>query len=568
MSSTLGIHIGHDASVTLLDESGKIILAINEERINRIKSFSGVPINSLKMIPKGKYHIALSNSFEWWANMSKFNFKFYFQDQKKFYDLFNKRKFHFQFGQNQKSALDKLIIILKNNNIYPLSINCFDHHLCHAASSYFTSGFNQSLIVTSDGSGEKYSSKIFIGNKNNITEVHSIKMPSSMGHIYSYVTKHLGFKISRHEGKITGLAAFGKKYKSKLNLFNFKKDNLDIPFLKIQKNFLLKRIVYFFLQKPFYQNFEKFKIYLKKNFPHIKAIDLAYKVQKNLEISVLNYLKYGFSLFRSTNLCLAGGVFSNVKLNQKIADISHIKKIWICPDMGDGGLSLGAALYDLNSREKINNQSLKDAYKGNIQIYKKNILIKILKKNNLKIISETLSYNFVAKLLLEDKIIGLFQGHMEYGPRALGNRTILASPINKNITKLINQKLNRNDFMPFAPCVPNIYAKKIFELNESAKNCYKFMTCTCGVKKNWIKKIPAVVHVDNTARPQIVSQSDNKILYDILINFNKISKVPVLINTSFNLHEEPIVYSYEDAIKSFIRGACDYLIIDGILVKY
>ncbi|MBV9464391.1 MAG: carbamoyltransferase, partial [Verrucomicrobiae bacterium] len=265
----------------------------------------------------------------------------------------------------------------------------------------------------------------------------------------------------------------------------------------------------------------------------------------------------------------AGGVFGNVKPNQHIMELPEIDEIFVYPAMSDAGLAAGAALMPFLTRgrtDTLKTTRLNDVYLG--PGFTNHEVRKILDKSGYKYkhLLEGERAQTIAKLVADGKIVGLFQGRMEYGPRALGNRTILANPTDPKINDWLNQRLSRSEFMPFAPSVLEERCPEIFE--NYAKGAYtaKFMTVTYLVKEPWRSKIGAVVHVDGTARPQAVSRADNPRYYDILKEYEKITGLPVILNTSFNVHEEPIICRPEEALRALEEKRVDLLIVEDFLV--
>jgi len=263
------------------------------------------------------------------------------------------------------------------------------------------------------------------------------------------------------------------------------------------------------------------------------------------------------------HICLSGGVFANVKLNKVISELPWVKDLYITPPMGDEGLPMGACLLfnSLNNNQDV--FRLNDVYFGNkfseqeiVSTYTSDKYIDIIEHQDLDI-------DKVVDLLDDGHIIGLFQGRMEYGPRALGNRTILADATKVGTYKKLNDRLQRNDCMPFAPVVLEKYADEVFDINKGRYSS-EFMTMLYNTRISWQRKIPSAIHpIDKTARIQLVYEEKNKLLYDILNSYHKKTKVPVLINTSFNIHDEPIVCWPENAMDHLVNGVVDYLIIEN-----
>jgi carbamoyltransferase len=269
------------------------------------------------------------------------------------------------------------------------------------------------------------------------------------------------------------------------------------------------------------------------------------------------------------DLVLAGGVFANVKFNQKISELDCVDSLYVYPDMGDGGLAYGAAmLSDVNcTRFDPQISKLRDVYLGP-EFTDKDVKACIAKDPD---ILADLSDNIAresAVLIANKKILGWFQGRMEYGPRSLGNRSILATPVDANINRWLNERLKRTEFMPFAPSCLYESSDQLFDIQkESLKRAAEFMTITFRVNEAWLDKVPAVIHVDNTARPQLVKKAANPAFYELLIEFEKLTGLPLVVNTSFNSHEEPIICNPNEAINALKRGIIDVLVIGNYVVR-
>ena len=292
--------------------------------------------------------------------------------------------------------------------------------------------------------------------------------------------------------------------------------------------------------------------------------DVAASLQLHLHKIVTEYIEALIDENGHSNIVLSGGVFANVKLNQRIKEVNGVKSIFIHPNMGDGGLGMGGALFIHNETYPVNIK-LNNVYFGNEYSDKE---IKIVLDNH------HLNYKYhkdpsyvVAELLAKGKVIGRFDGRMEYGARALGNRSVLYQTTDKSVNDWLNKNLARSEFMPFAPVTISKFANKCYKNLKGAEYAAKFMTITFDCTDCMKETSPAVVHVDDTARPQLIDEKTNPKYFKIVDEYRKITGIPSLINTSFNMHEEPIVCSPEDAIKSFRQGKLDYLLIGNHLVK-
>ena len=349
---------------------------------------------------------------------------------------------------------------------------------------------------------------------------------------------------------LLGLAAFGNKMKAykeiakmisfdkKNNCFkgNYEKGLYIASFENKNLNFLLKK-------------------YSKK--------DIAAATQKRLEDVVLDFIKYNIK--KKTKLALAGGVFANVKLNQKISELNKIEKIFVFPNMGDGGLSVGTAALSFYKKKKYLPRKIDNMYLGP-KFSNKEILNQI-KKYKLKALKIKNPSKFIANEISEGKVVGIFQGRMEFGPRSLGNRSIIVQAKDVSVNDWLNKKLKRTEFMPFAPITLIENKDEYYKDIQKKELCMKFMTITVDCKKKALAKFPAAVHIDNTARPQLIDKKYNSLLYDLILNYKKITNSGTLINTSFNMHEEPIVCSPKDALRAFKLGNLDYLFIGNYILK-
>lgn len=553
----------HDTGVCLV-ENGRVISAINEERITRIKGDGSFPHHSLK------------NVFET-NQVNANNIKAVaFADKKSIWQTFYILKNIFKTYRETSLFLDKyLLASLKRAFDYrrtpPAELAdkpryFIEHHLCHAASAYYNCPWDDVTIVTLDGMGDYcIGGTINTAENGKITTIHKTNGFYSPGLFYMFITCLLGYKAGRHEGKITGLAAFGnpdKCYDAMRNMisYNSKKHN----FYSYQVPFELKNAVY--KGGNIISQFEQMKDVFLLNQPE----DIAAAAQKRLEEVVIDYIQDAIRITKKKNLVLAGGVFANVKLNGLISNLSEINDIYIHPNMGDGGLAVGAALYVYNNFLRKKNTSYEPSFLETVYLgpeYKDKEILEELEKH-------ALSYEYchnieekIADAIYQGKIVGNFGGRMEYGPRALGNRSILAAPIDAAINTILNKRLKRTEFMPFAPSVLEEHAKEIFPDWNITNVSARFMTLTYKVAEQYRKKIPAVVHVDNTARPHIVKKQDNERFHKIICEYNKLSGIPVIVNTSFNMHEEPIVCTPQDAIKALLENCVDILAIGNYWVE-
>jgi len=439
----------------------------------------------------------------------------------------------------------------------------YDHHGAHCALAYFTSGFvdKKCLVVSMDALGCDYSAKYYLGESGRLKYIDGIDGKRlSLGLYYAMLTEFFGFQRLKDEGKVVGMSSHGKEYDKLRSMF----EKVIGPIDGIKTRILTNGDSDMFVD--FYVNFFKEvggKFYKTNNTLNDIAAN-GQLVFENKVCEILNNLHAMHSDY--DHVCLSGGIFANVKLNKRINELPWVSEVYITPPMGDEGLTLGAGLLGNSIKGKQDVFRLNDVYLGS-SYNKLEIESTVTNKFN-DVFNEPLNVDKVSKLLSDGHIVGLFQGRMEYGPRALGNRTILADASKSDTYVKLNGRLNRNDCMPFAPVVLAEYADNVFKIEKSLYTA-EFMTMLYDTHSDWHKRIPAALHpVDKTARIQLVYEDKNKLLYDILKSFYNRTNIPVLINTSFNIHEEPIVCWPENALEHLKNGIVDYLIIEDRLYYY
>jgi carbamoyltransferase len=421
-----------------------------------------------------------------------------------------------------------------------------DHHLSHAASAFIPSPFTNAAVMTIDGRGEKATTAYYVGDGNALRCIQQVNMPHSLGLLYERITTHLGFLHSSDEYKVMALASYGKpefikEFQSMIHIMN--DGTYTIDDVNLTALFGAAR--------------KKDEVFAKHHF------NIAHSLQSVLQDTVLQLVRWLYDQTHLDNLCLAGGVALNCVLNAYLRDHGPFKKIWIQPAAGDAGTSLGAALViDAQERNSFEKKFVMDhAYWGpeftDDEIEKFLQWTKTPYKKMDDVSKET------AALLADDKIIGWYQARMEFGPRALGSRSILASPINGSMQARLNEVKDREDFRPVAPVVLEEDAGDWFEGATQSP----FMLFVYRVKEDKADKIPAVRHVDGTARIQTVNERQHPAYYNLLKAFKDITGVPVLVNTSFNTLGKPIVCTPRDAIECFWSSPFDALVIGSFLLQ-
>lgn len=592
MTSVLGISAFYHDSAACILKNGKIIAAAQEERFTRKKHDSSYPFYAIEFVLKNsnlklsdvdhivffeKPFLKFERLLETYVAFAPKGFLSFAKamplwiKEKLFQKnmLFNKLKTH---DDNYKS--DKNIFFS-------------DHHLSHAASAFFPSPYDEAIVLTADGVGEWATTTVAIGKGNNLEIKKEIHFPHSLGLLYSAFTYYTGFKVNSGEYKLMGLAPYGKPiYVEKIKkLIDIKDDGtfrLNQKYFNYATGLTMtnKKFDNLFGQKPRDSKNENISQF---------HMDIGASIQNVTEEIMLKLVKAIKNEYNINNLCLAGGVALNCVANGKIIQEKIFDNIWVQPAAGDAGGSLGAALAlwhieNKNDRTVNLSDSMRGGYLGNEfseeEIEKE---LKFLGAN-----FETFEYkdiiNKTSELLSKENAIGWFQGRMEFGPRALGARSILADPRSDKMQKNLNLKVKyRESFRPFAPSILREYLSEWFDLNidspymlfvaninsnkkiEMSKEQKKLF----GINKLNIKRseIPAVTHVDYSARIQTVSKENNKHFYDLIYSFNEKTGCPLLINTSFNVRGEPIVNTPTDAFNCFMGTELDYLVIGNCILN-
>ena len=591
MTYILGISaFYHDSAATLV-KNGEIISAVQEERFTRVKHDSSFPINSIKFLIK-EQNIKISD-----VNYIVFYEKPFLKFERLLETYlafapkgFKSFKIAIPIWLREKLFQKKFIInsIAKSFPEFDKKSEIFfsEHHLSHAASAYYPSPFEEALILTADGVGEWTTTSVAIGKGRNIEIKEEINFPHSLGLLYSAFTYYTGFEVNGGEYKLMGLAPYGTpKYKDIIteNLIdtcedgsfslNMKYFNYATGLTMINKNF----------EKLFGKKTRKKDSQIEKF--HMDVASSIQVVTEDIILKIVKNLKKKYDL---ANLCLAGGVALNCVANGKIIKEKIFKNVWVQPAAGDAGGSLGAALafWYLELKKERKNPNNEDMMKGSYlgTSYSNDKIKDILESIGARYekINDEKMLDQVAKEISNGKSVGWFQGKMEFGPRALGARSILADPRDKETQKNLNLKIKfRESFRPFAPAVLKEKVREWFDFDgtspymlfvakilESRKIKVKESEYE-GLEKLKIKRstIPAVTHVDYSARIQTVDKLTNPKFYELIRKFNEITNCPILVNTSFNVRDEPVVNTVEDAFKCFMSTDLDLLAIENFLLK-
>jgi carbamoyltransferase len=557
----LGINDGchHNSAAAILID-GKLIASVEQERISRIKNDSAYPHEAMEEVLAIAGLTANDVDVMALANLSRW-------DQKPYADRF----FHYVAKAGEADPLIKQYFWKKQVERYrrlfysrqkpsglfaQKPMQTVEHHLAHAASAYYASPFGQERVgvITLDGVGDFSWGSVWIGDKGKLEPVEHLSQLNSIGLLYSAVTIYLGFKANRHEGKVLGLAAFGnpEPFLSRL-LAHTRAENwvelFDPTLVRVSLRF----------------GGDLGQAVIKEMCANLSREDVAAGLQVYTEQVIGDWVQQQVKQLNVTKLALAGGVFANVKLNQRILALPEIENIYIHPNMGDGGLAAGAA-FEVYSRlhNGLEPQLNQQVYLGT-DINRENAL-SALNAQSLRYEEPENMALTVAKLLAAGKVVARAAGLMEYGPRALGNRTVMAPCNDPEINQWLNHKFDRTEFMPFAPVILQEHAKDYFPDWQENHITARFMTITYDVSELAKKNIPAAVHIDNTARPQVLCREDNPDYYDIIKEYYAITGVPSVINTSFNMHEEPIVRTADEAIRAFQEAGLDALILGPFLL--
>ncbi|HLD34077.1 MAG TPA: carbamoyltransferase [Candidatus Nanoarchaeia archaeon] len=570
MTTILGISCFYHDSAAALLKDGIVVAAAMEERFTRKKHDTSFPINAIKYCLESQ-NISI-NQID--------HVGFY---EKPFLKAERVMAQHVQmFPKSFKTFIssmpswinEKLRVprIIKKKLKCKKGIIFIEHHLAHAASSFYQSPFDKAAVLTVDGVGEWTTTAYGIGESNSLKLHKEIRFPHSLGLLYSTITAYLGFSVNNSEYKVMGLAPYGTMDREKNPHYKKLKQVIDIKD-----------------DGSYHMIMDYFAYHYKDRMPSKKLCalldgpvrnpkheltqrhrDIAAAVQLILEDVMTKMLNHIHKETKCDNIVIAGGCALNSVYNGKILSQTPFKEIWIQPDAGDAGTSIGVASYIYHSiLGKKRTAHMSNAYLG--PAYSSSEIKSFLDKNTIKYTQfkddkEMIAHT--AQLLNNNKVVGWFQERMEWGPRALGARSILANPCNPQAKELLNTKVkHREKFRPFAPVVCEDDALTYFDCDNPIPLPTDFMLMVYPIKKKWHAIIPSVTHVDGSGRLQTVRPEQNPRYYHVIKEFGKLSGVPILINTSFNIRGEPIVCSPFDAYKCMMGTEIDYLVMDTFLIK-
>lgn len=563
----LGISLGFNSSVAVISNQRGLLSAISQERLNGEKNTKKLPIEAMieclnvadvkhiDQITISHYEEITDSYFKRYCSA---NYQHYFRK--------------LPWSESIIKILEDKEFSIKNKEIIRV-----EHHTAHALSGYAFYGIpaEDDYTITSDGFGDGVSARIIKNSKT----VAQIPLAGSIALVYQFVTGALGFKMHQHEGKITGLAAYGKPiYLDRFeNLFD--KVYGESLYFK-DKDYVLDAFETEQLANSAIIDFDKFLLMKKAIFKLVENIlkeggtreDIAATVQEFSEKWILKWINFNCNK-SNANCYLAGGLFANVKINQRVKETGLFKNVFVCPAMGDEGTAIGAAVSiceNFNFKKKIlptifagNN------VKGDVLEYIKTYLHDHCIENNynVTIFNDNNVESIIAQKLSEDKIVCIVKGRMEFGPRALCHRTIMYNCDKKETNDWLNKKLSRTEFMPFAPVCNEEFADDLYYMLDGGRDSAKLMTMTFDCTEEFKNNYPAACHIDGTARPQIVSRNEDEFTWNILNEYYKLTNKKALINTSFNLHNWPIIATKEIALDSWLKSDTDCLLIENVFIE-
>lgn len=557
--NVLGVGFLAEASACVV-RNGTLVSAVSEERLNRIKNWYGMPHGAIRTalelagLSLDDIDVVASyGALPAEPDAHAFEEK----DQTiRSSDLPAADKER-QLGQLKSRLEHERVVITERAPAYLAQIRALGrplqvvpHHEAHAASAYYGSGWDDCLVLTVDGWGEDGSATIWHGSQVGLRLLARSHTFDSLGYFYGSITKSLGFTPKRHEGKVLGLAAHCQAPRS----YPLIRSMIDYDASSRRFIGRMERGVYV----PRFDNPE-----LKERLREFAREDIAAAAQKSLE-EVVCACVAGLD-GQAGRLALAGGTFANVKLNQRLRELENVGDVFVFPDMGDGGLPVGAA-WLVHARETGQRpERLRHVYLGPSASERE--IGATLAASGLRYSCVSGIESRVASLLAAGHVVARWEGRLEYGPRALGHRSILFQATDPSVNDWLNQRLGRSEFMPFAPVTLAEAADSCYAGLSGGREAARYMTMTFSCTSQMRAEAPAAVHVDGTARPQIVSRDDCPSLYEILEGYRRITGRSSLINTSLNMHEEPIVSTVDDALRAVRASDLPYLAVGNFLVE-
>ncbi len=557
----LGISFLADASACII-ANGKLLCAVSEERLNRVKLWNGVPQASIRKVLEmagltlDQIDLVATHGA---APESPDPKPFQEAEEAILNSSLSPEKKQMQIG-HLRSRLEHERMVLGTRTPKYLEeirslgrpVMVFGHHESHAASAYYGSGWAECMVLTADGWGEDGSSSLWECSRGKMNFINRSSTIDSLGYFYGSITKSLGFMPHRHEGKVLGLAAHVRNPKSYPNI------RAMVDYDPQEKRFVSRMENGMYV--PRFENPE-----LKAFVREFSREDIASSAQKTLE-EVVCALAADLGEFGG-KLAVAGGIFANVKLNQRLCELPNVRELFVFPNMGDGGLAVGAAWLAHVEKTGTRPDPLTTLYLGPEETEAE--ISRLLARGGFryKYMPDRIEQK-IAQLLADGEIVARFDGKMEFGPRALGNRSILCQATEPGINDWLNKRLNRSEFMPFAPATLAEHAEERYIGYSKARLPAHHMTTTFACTLLMMQEAPAAIHIDGTARPQVVSREDNPEFHRILTEYRELTGRASVINTSYNMHEEPIVCTAEDALRAFEASQLPYLAVGDFLVQY
>ena len=547
-----------ESAVAILVD-GNAVWAASEERFTRKKQQAGFPHRALEeglrytsLSVKDVDAVAYSFLDARREGREKIrNFRENVVDELRASTPFTARAYHlYRFARSTANGVLRLHPRYHRQLIEGLRVHQLDgkltyvpHHLTHAASCYRTSGRDRVLLVVMDGYGTGECSTIWLGEGGRMQQLASIRSPHSLGNMYASATQALGFIPNRHEGKVLGLAAHGNPEPVRGRLLEHVRSGPGT--YRIESMIDLER-------------------HARRFARDLRREDVAAGFQSVLEGTGVAMVRHYVERYQTPHVAMAGGVMANVKFNQRIAEIPGVEDVWVFPAMADAGTAWGAALCDDATAAAAPAERLRGVCLG--PDYSGKEIEQALHRQNLQPLQVDDLERSIAVLLTTGACVARFDGRMEFGPRALGHRTILVRATDPGTNDSLNKRLRRTEFMPFAPVTLAEHAHTCYRNIDRGRSSAEFMTMTFDCTERMREQSPAAVHVDHTARPQLVRRDVQPSYHRIVEEYYRLTGIPTVINTSFNMHEEPIVCSPDDAVRAFLDGDLEFLALGSHLV--
>ena len=573
----LGISMSHDASAALTDSQGRVLGAIGEERLSRRKNHRGIPTESIAALLESvtsaqEVTRLVIGSHEFLPAEDAYRFLADLDNQASNPRGTTKRtRPGWRPPTNAATPMAgvedaiRTIMSRKLPNASSIPIIWLNHHLSHLGSALGVNSTDPTLLISLDGEGDGESGAVAVSDGAQMRVVGRIPAADSLGLLYSAVTARYNFQPTRHEGKITGLAAFGSNSAAVDILREHVEVREGIPHIRYPKSFRARlgrlALRHLGLNRNVVLSLDDIADRAERGTANYA--DLAYAIQHVLEESVCEMVEYWVGRTGLNDIALAGGVFSNVRLNQRLADLPFTRRVTVFPNMGDGGLALGGIWSVLKSEGQLDSGPLyANMFLAPETDHFDEVRMRATAARfglDFEAIPPDALASRVAESILDGEIVGWHEGSMEFGPRALGHRSILLDPRHRESVETLNARLRRTEFMPFAPVVLREKFNEYFETNNASLQPFQYMTMTCSVRPEFHSVLQGVTHVDGTARPQIIDADDTPNYFDIVSEFGRATGIYVLVNTSFNTHEEPINGRLEDSIAALLSDAVDVL---------